>query len=148
MATYAEGRRTQICSTHGTSRLYQYDTIDFKWGISYSALITRRVYTESLIIIMLPSKLAALRHLLHEMEQELGLDGLSPVQRDVLYAAHLLSANSDTFSTAQLRRHAMVLNVPKPTFFRVLKTLQENGYIIQGGDAAQGIYSLGPNATK
>ncbi len=97
---------------------------------------------------MLPSKLAALRHLLHEMEQELGLDVLSPVQRDVLYAAHLLSENSDTFTTAQLRRHAMVLNVPKPTFFRVLKALLENGHIIQGTDATHGVYSLGPNATK
>lgn len=95
---------------------------------------------------MLRNKLAALRHMLHEMEQELGLDNLSPVQRDVLYAAHLLSEGAETFTTAQLRRHEMVQEISKPTFFRVLKTLQEKGYIIPGPEAVQGTYRLAPSA--
>lgn len=97
---------------------------------------------------MLRNKLAALRHLLHEMEQELGLDNLSPVQRDVLYAAHLLSEGAETFTTAQLRRHEMVQDISKPTFFRVLKALQDEGYIVQGPEAVQGTYRLAQSAAE
>ena len=93
-------------------------------------------------ITMHHHKLAALRHLLHGMEQELGLDQISPTQRDILYAANLLAEHTGCFTTGQLRKHPMMQQIPKPTFFRGLKALLDNNLIVADPNAPGGTYRL------
>ncbi|PUB13094.1 hypothetical protein [Yoonia sediminilitoris] len=74
-------------------------------------------------------KLARLKHLLLGMERDLGMDGLSTVQRDIVYAATLLSETSRTLTTENLRQHELLDDVSRSAFFRALKELVENGYL-------------------
>lgn len=87
-------------------------------------------------------KLAALRQLLYDMEKDVGLDQMNSVQRDMLYAANLVAAGSDSFTTGKLRKHPMVQSVAKPTFFRGLKALVEAGLIAPDPHAPNGTYRL------
>lgn len=93
-------------------------------------------------------KLAALRHLLHDMEQELGLDQLSPTQRDILYAANLLAEDTGGFTTGQLRKHPITRGIAKPTFFRSLKVLLDNEFVAPEQGAPIGTYRLTPDAPE
>ena len=86
------------------------------------------------------SKLAELRKLTHSMERTLGLEELSPVERDIYYAAEDLSQDESEVRTFGLIEHTLVRNVSRPTFFRALKSLVHKGYLSQSGSANRGRY--------
>ena len=94
-------------------------------------------------------KLASLRSALHLMERDLGLDDLSGTQRDVYYAANLLSDECGEFTTSQLHEHALTKDISRPTFFRILKSLLQKRLIVQAGSKRSGLYIIGedPNTT-
>ncbi|MCE8514211.1 hypothetical protein KBY24_20195 [Ruegeria pomeroyi] len=86
------------------------------------------------------SKLAELRRLLHSMERTLGLQDLSPVERDIYYAASELSENDRRVRTVGLIEHALLETVSRPTFFRALKSLVNKGYLTQCSTMNRGCY--------
>lgn len=88
------------------------------------------------------AKVAALRQMLHRMETEIGLDALSPVQRDVYYAASLLNKDQGSFATLALQEHPLVQHISRPTFFRALRYLQDEKFIAPLKGAPKGTYCI------
>ncbi|RLK08153.1 hypothetical protein [Ruegeria conchae] len=86
------------------------------------------------------SKLTELRKLMQSMERTLGLEELSPVERDIYYAAEELSKSNTEVRTFGLIEHTLVKSVSRPTFFRALKSLVQKGYLSQSGSANRGRY--------
>ncbi len=86
------------------------------------------------------SKLTELRKLMQSMERTLGLEQLSPVERDIYYAAEELSKADQEVRTFGLIEHTLVQSVSRPTFFRALKSLVQKGYMSQSGSANRGRY--------
>ncbi|WP_254440692.1 hypothetical protein [Ruegeria sp. HKCCA6837] len=86
------------------------------------------------------SKLTELRKLMQSMERTLGLEKLSPVERDIYYAAEELSKSDQEVRTFGLIEHTLVQSVSRPTFFRALKSLVEKGFLSQSGSANRGRY--------
>jgi len=86
------------------------------------------------------SKLAKLRKLMLEMERSMGLQDLSPVERDIYYAATELSDAFNSVRTTNLLDHKLVVEVSRPTFFRALKSLVSRGYLIQPQETGRGQY--------
>lgn len=86
------------------------------------------------------SKLAELRKLLQSMERSLGLQDLSPVERDLYYAASELSKSQEQIRTIVLIEHSLLESVSRPTFFRALKSLVQKGYLSQCQASNRGRY--------
>lgn len=89
------------------------------------------------------SKLTELRKLLLNMEQSMGLQDLSTVERDIYYAASDHRADNHVtgaVKTTVLQDHALLANVSRPTFFRALKSLQSKGYLEQCKNSVRGYY--------
>lgn len=74
-------------------------------------------------------RLAQLRELLARMEGELGLDGLSRFERDILYAIRALSGDGQAVASSDLRRHGLIESMSQPTYHRALRELVTRGYI-------------------
>lgn len=90
----------------------------------------------------LNSKLASLRDLLWQMEVEVGLEKLSQPQRDLYYAACLVADDGKNVHTEQVRSHPMVSKMARPTFYRALKDLVEQGYLVAASESKNGRYKI------
>ncbi|MFC3613861.1 hypothetical protein ACFORG_08845 [Lutimaribacter marinistellae] len=86
------------------------------------------------------AKLTELRKLMMSMERSLGLETLSPVERDIYYAANELSEEGEYIRTVGLIEHTLLESVSRPTFFRALKSLVQKGYLSQCDSANRGRY--------
>ncbi len=94
------------------------------------------------------SKLTELRKLLLDMEQSMGLQNLSSVERDIYYAAsdHATSTGTGTgagtgaVKTTTLQEHRLLAQVSRPTFFRGLKSLLGKGYLEPCKESTRGYY--------
>ena len=82
-----------------------------------------------------------LRDMLRQLETDMGLGGLSRTERDVLLAAHSLSAGPDHIVTSNdLRDHRLVRLVPQATFYRAVRTLLGRGFLERAGDTRARAY--------
>ncbi|MFA3920364.1 hypothetical protein [Ruegeria hyattellae] len=106
-------------------------------GQARTRIKTEQVATQAMMEI---SKLAELRKLLQSMERSLGLQELSPVERDVYYAASEISKSDEEVRTVLLIEHSLLQTVSRPTFFRALKSLVNKGYLSQGRASNRGRY--------
>lgn len=89
------------------------------------------------------TRLAALRQMLYELEAETELKALSAVQRDVYYAACLLlDDGGEIVNSEHLREHPLLKDMPRSSFFRVLRELAETGYIQTAGTPRSGLYRI------
>lgn len=90
------------------------------------------------------SKLTELRKLLLDMEQSMGLQNLSSVERDIYYAASDQATSTGTgtaaVKTTTLQEHRLLAQVSRPTFFRGLKTLHGKGYLEPCKESTRGYY--------
>lgn len=74
--------------------------------------------------------LSRMRQLLASLERDLGLVALPKVELDLLYAVDLLAENPDqVLTSAEIRKHSLMRDVPTATFNRALKSLMKKGYI-------------------
>lgn len=87
--------------------------------------------------------IASLRNLLATMEKDFGLEELTPPQRDVLYAANLLSDAGDPITATNLTAHPLLRGMARSTFFRSLKHLIDNHYLLTPKGKESGRYQLG-----
>ncbi|UWQ48914.1 hypothetical protein [Leisingera caerulea] len=75
-----------------------------------------------------------LRDMLFQMERDIGLDRLSPAERDVLLAAHALtSAPGAPVQSDQIRSHRLVQGIAQATYHRTLKSLLNMGLLERAG---------------
>ncbi len=88
------------------------------------------------------SKLAGLRDLLWHMEVEVGLEKLSQPQRDVYYAACLVADEKKLLHSEQIRHHPIVQAMARPTFYRALKDLVLEGYLVAASESKNGRYKI------
>lgn len=88
------------------------------------------------------SKMTELRKLLMDMERSLGLQELSPSERDIFYAATDLSDRGANIRTTGLMEHALVTDISRPTFFRALKSLVDKGYLAHSNGKLRGHYTV------
>lgn len=87
--------------------------------------------------------LARMRKMLRSMESDLGLVEMSGPELDVYLAAVDLSSDSGSFSTNLLQSHALTNGMARPTFFRALKKLVEDGKLVKSPGSSKGHYAVG-----
>ncbi|MEX0349265.1 MAG: hypothetical protein AB3N15_07535 [Paracoccaceae bacterium] len=117
--------------------LQELQTAGLQNGQARPGLNTEQVAAQAMMEI---SKLAELRKLLQSMERSLGLQNLSPVERDIYYAASEISKSDEEVRTVLLIEHSLLQTVSRPTFFRALKSLVNKGYLSQGRASNRGRY--------
>lgn len=76
------------------------------------------------------SALFALRSILREMEREIGLNALTPVELDVFLAAHALSgARGEVVTSDDIRNHALTSGIAQASYHRALRSLLSLGLL-------------------
>lgn len=87
--------------------------------------------------------IAKLRMLLAEMEGKLGLDDLSPNERDVLYAFVSESSGVDgSVSTNDIRESSILRDISHPTMYRNILSLIEKGVLSLAPGRRRGAYVI------
>ena len=77
------------------------------------------------------------------MEADLGLDGLTNTDRQVLASIVLLSNDGQSEALLQgLKVHKLTKDIPTPSLYRSLKTLIQKGLVQKVGSERSGIYRL------
>ena len=72
----------------------------------------------------------------------MGLSDLSRAERDVYYAACLLAKEDPVINSEELRMHPLLGALSRSTFYRVLRTLTDHGWITSAGTQRSGLYRL------
>ena len=86
---------------------------------------------------------ADLLQITKSMEADLGLDGLTHTDQQVLSTIVLLSNDGQSEALLQdLKVHALTKNIPTPSLYRSLKNLMEHGIVLRVGNERSGIYRL------
>ena len=88
------------------------------------------------------SRLAALRAMLHEMEQGTGLAALTAGQRDVMYAAQAVSSEDGLASLHDMQSHPLLEGMTRATLFRHLATLGDENLLTRVGSERSGCYKI------
>ena len=87
---------------------------------------------------------AQLRAFLHEMEAELGLTDLPPIERDVLYAiVETLEGVLPVARSEIVRTNPLAAAIPQASYHRALRHLLARGLIAHAPDTRAGQYILG-----
>ena len=87
-------------------------------------------------------EICKLRTLLHQMETESDLAALTAYQRDVLYAAVDVAGSDGHALLKDIVAHALVKDIPRPTYFRAIKCLIQLGRLERVGLERSGVYKV------
>ena len=94
------------------------------------------------------ASIAHLKELLLGMERDLGIDDLGSIQKNIVYAATILSeTNGTTVETDEIRKHALLAGVPRSSFFRAMKDVVDAGYLVHSTEKKRSTYSLSKKLT-
>ena len=74
---------------------------------------------------MINSTLIELKKLLNTMEKDFGLNSLSEVERNVLYAINDLEKENGAAKTGHLLNHEFTANMSRISVFRSIKALEQ-----------------------
>ena len=89
------------------------------------------------------ASISAMRGLLLEMESSAGLTVLPPAERDVLCAAHAVTAGADgALSSEAIRQNPIARHLSPPTYQRALRSLVRKGYLRRAPGRKRGAYML------
>lgn len=106
---------------------------------------TKEVMSTKMSILI---QLAQLRDVLHQMEHDLGLEGLNRKERDILLAFYANASRDEAHgfvsSTDRVRAHPTLESVSQPTFHRALRRLLERGLVERHDALPAGVYAI-PN---
>lgn len=72
-------------------------------------------------------RLLYLRKVMHSMEADLGLQELSQIERDIVYAAHDAADDDGQFDASAVLTHDLTRDIPKTTYHRAFNGLLERG---------------------
>ena len=77
------------------------------------------------------------------MEADLGLDGLTNTDQQVLASIVLLSNDGQSEALLQdLKVHSLTKDIPAPSLYRSIKSLIDLGIVLKVGSQRSGIYKL------
>ena len=93
---------------------------------------------------MINSTLIELKKLLNNMEKDFGLNSLSEVERNVLYAIKDLEKEHGTAKTGHLLNHDFTANMSRISVFRSIKTLEKLNKI-ERKTSKRGEYIISPS---
>jgi len=88
---------------------------------------------------------AALKSMLHAMEQDLGLTKLSSSEKAILSAMSSLQSAPDASEyvlSRNLKSHPLCASLRNPTFFRGLAGLLDKQYLVLPEGRSKGVYRL------
>jgi hypothetical protein len=88
-----------------------------------------------------PKLLSKLRVMVADMEKDLGLAELCEASR-LLYCAAIELSDGGEIRTSDLRKHALLREVSRPTFFRALSELIELKYLKRSETDSRGTVYL------
>ena len=88
------------------------------------------------------NKLAQLKKLLLGLEKDLGIQDLGAVKQNILYAASLVSSGETPIETDSIRKHELLTEVARSTFFKAIKELVDAGYLRHVEGAQRSHYVL------
>ena len=71
-----------------------------------------------------------------------GRDGSADVQKDIVYAATILSEKDRNFETDELCGRTLLEGVSRSSFFRALKDVVEAGYLNHCDGTQRSVYEL------
>ena len=94
---------------------------------------------------MINTTLIELKKLLNNMEKDFGLNSLSEVERNVLYAIKDLEKEHGTAKTGHLLNHDFTANMSRISVFRSIKTLERLNKI-ERKTSKRGEYIISPSA--
>lgn len=89
--------------------------------------------------------LISMRKLVANMEDDLGVRDLSEAQKQIVIAAMELAQRSHEISSSDLQNHSLLAEMPRPTFFKSIKTLEKLGYLNRPSGTKRGVFILGKN---
>ena len=72
----------------------------------------------------------------------MGLSNLGTVQKNIVYAATLISQNHEPVETDELLAHKLLDGTSRSTFFRALRDVVDKGYIKHNEGAKRSLYTL------
>lgn len=87
-------------------------------------------------------EVSKLRLLLHQMEAERGLSSLQAYQRDIIYAIVDVAGKNECASIKEIAAHQLVRDIARPTLYRAIKVLVDNGRIERIGSERSGVYKV------
>ena len=93
---------------------------------------------------MINSTLIELKKLLNNMEKDFGLNSLSEVERNVLYAIKDLEKENGAAKTGHLLNHEFTANMSRISVFRSIKTLEKLNKI-ERKTSKRGEYIISPS---
>ena len=93
---------------------------------------------------MINTTLIELKKLLNNMEKDFGLNSLSEVERNVLYAIKDLEKENGAAKTGHLLNHEFTANMSRISVFRSIKTLEKLSKI-QRRTSKRGEYITSPS---
>ena len=79
-------------------------------------------------------KLASLRMLLSEMEQDLGINELGTIETAVLLSVADLETTNHNITTKEILGHTLNSRCSRPSLYQALKSLEKYGKIKKVGD--------------
>ena len=94
---------------------------------------------------MINSTLIELKKLLNNMEKDFGLDSLSEVEKNVLYAIKDLEKENGVAKTRHLLNHEFTANMSRISVFRSIKTLEKLRKI-ERKTSKRGEYIISPSS--
>ena len=94
---------------------------------------------------MINNTLIDLKKLLNSMERDFGLNSLSEVERNVLYAIKDLEKENGAAKTSQLLNHEFTSKMSRISVFRSIKALEKQNKI-KRKSAKRGEYIIIPTA--
>lgn len=86
-------------------------------------------------------KIAQLQLTLSELEEDVGIKDISTIEKRVLLAIADLTSNDEEAATNDIMNHQLIYGFSRPSFYRALKNLEEQGKIKKPG-SVRGFYSI------
>ena len=94
---------------------------------------------------MINNTLIELKKLLNNMEKDFGLNSLSELERNVLYAIKDLEKENGAAKTQHLLNHEFTANMSRISVFRSIKTLEQLSKI-ERKTSKRGEYIISPKS--
>ena len=94
---------------------------------------------------MINNTLIDLKKLLNNMEKDFGLNSLSELERNVLYAIKDLEKENGSAKTGHLLNHEFTANMSRISVFRSIKTLEQLSKI-ERKTSKRGEYIISPKS--
>lgn len=87
-------------------------------------------------------KLAQLKSLTTDIERSIGLYDMGETERSILAAAADCADDNNIVRTSEIMEHKCVAHISRPTFFRVIKKLVNDDFLLHAPEEKVGYYQL------